>query len=231
MIDVQSIVVASTATDWFDREGSAGGFLRQLIRQFRHDYAGRARFFRSQSARCVGTPYTGQHRTGGIYTTAPLERTLKELVDFDHLNNNSTRLTVGAVSVRTGEMRYFDSRDMILGPEHVMASGALPPGFPAIRVDREPYWDGGLYSNTPVEVVFDDKPRRSSLIFSVICGSRTASSPRRSGRCSADKRTSNMASRGRSHVARQEQIHRLRHVNSRARQAAARGGAQRPRRS
>lgn len=124
-------------------------------------------FFLSQSARSVGTPYTGRHRTGGIYTTAPLERTLKELVDFDHLNNNSTRLTVGAVSVRTGEMRYFDSRDMILGPEHVMASGALPPGFPAIRVDREPYWDGGLYSNTPVEVVFDDKPRRSSLIFSV----------------------------------------------------------------
>ena len=64
-------------------------------------------------------------------------------------------------------MRYFDSRDERLGVEHVMASGALPPAFPAIRIDGEPYWDGGLYSNTPIEAVLDDKPRRSSVIFAV----------------------------------------------------------------
>ena len=64
-------------------------------------------------------------------------------------------------------MRYFDSRDKRLGPAHVMASGALPPAFPAVRVDGEPYWDGGIYSNTPIEVVLDDKPRRNSLIFAV----------------------------------------------------------------
>ena len=99
----------------------------------------------------------GLHMPVGIdkaafYSTAPLERTLKELDDFEYLNNSSTRLTVGAVSVRTGEMRYFDTRDRRLGPEHVMASGALPPGFPAVRVDGEPYWDRGLYSNTPNRV-------------------------------------------------------------------------------
>ena len=147
-----------------------------------------------------------------FYTTAPLERTLKQLVDFDHLNNNSTRLTVGAVAVRTGEMRYFDSRDMILGPEHVMASGALPPGFPAIRVDGEPYWDGGIYSNTPVEVVFDDKPRRSSLIFSVNMWQPHGSEPETIWQVLGRQKDIQYASRDRSHVARQEQIHHLRHV-------------------
>ena len=77
------------------------------------------------------------------------------------------RLTVGAANVRTSQMRYFDSRDMPLGVEHVMASGALPPAFPAVRIDGELYWDGGILSNTPVEAVFDDNPRRNSLIFAV----------------------------------------------------------------
>ena len=101
-----------------------------------------------------------------FYSTGPLRETLEEVVDFEYLCACRTRLTVGAVNVRTSEMKYFDNRDMRLAPEHVMASGALPPAFPAVRVEGEPYWDGGLYSNTPVEVVLDDKPRRDSLIFS-----------------------------------------------------------------
>ena len=75
------------------------------------------------------------------------------------LNSGEIRITVGASNVRTSEMRYFDSRDMPLGLEHIMASGALPPAFPAVRIDGELYWDGGILSNTPVEVVFDDAPR------------------------------------------------------------------------
>ena len=67
--------------------------------------------------------------------------------------------SIGAVNVRNSEMRYFDSRDQPLDLKHVMASGALPPAFPAVRIDGDPYWDGGIYSNTPVEVVLDDKPR------------------------------------------------------------------------
>src|SRR6185503_14064170 len=101
------------------------------------------------------------------YTTDPLKQTLSRLVDFDYLNGRHTRLTVGAVNVRTSEMRYFDSREMDLAPAHVMASGALPPAFPAVTIDGEHYWDGGIYSNTPIEVVLDERPRRNSLIFSV----------------------------------------------------------------
>ncbi|HEU4921945.1 MAG TPA: patatin-like phospholipase family protein, partial [Burkholderiales bacterium] len=86
------------------------------------------------------------------YNTAPLRETLSQLVDLDMLGKQM-RLTVGAVNVRTSRMRYFDSRDERVGLEHVMASGALPPAFPAIRIDGEPYWDGGVYSNTPIEAV------------------------------------------------------------------------------
>jgi NTE family protein len=98
------------------------------------------------------------------YSTGPLRETLCALVDFGYLNGQQepTRLTVGAVNVRDGTMHYFDSRDEALCIEHVMASGALPPAFPAIRVAGEPYWDGGIYSNTPLEAVLDDHPRRNS---------------------------------------------------------------------
>src|SRR6202043_3296823 len=103
----------------------------------------------------------------GYYSTLPLEQTLTELVNLDLVNRCSPRLTVGAAHVRSSQMRYFDSRDCGLGVKHIMASGALPPAFPAIRIDGELYWDGGVLSSTPVEAVFDDNPRRSALIFAV----------------------------------------------------------------
>ena len=105
--------------------------------------------------------------SAAFYSTEPLERTLNELVDFTRVQRHATRLTVGAANVRTGEMRYFDSRDTQLNAKHVMASGALPPAFPAVRIDGDLYWDGGILSNTPVEAVFDDDPRRNSLVFVV----------------------------------------------------------------
>ena len=77
------------------------------------------------------------------------------------------RLSVGAVNVRTGQFSYFDSANMTIRPEHIMASGALPPGFPPIEIDGEHYWDGGLFSNTPLEYVLDYSPRRSRLTFQV----------------------------------------------------------------
>jgi NTE family protein len=104
-----------------------------------------------------------------MYNTAPLRDTLLRLVDFDLVNARGTRLSVGAVNVRTGNSVYFDNRDpdFELGPEHVMASGALPPGFPPIRIDGEAYWDGGLVSNTPLWYVLDDDPHLSALIAQV----------------------------------------------------------------
>jgi NTE family protein len=100
-----------------------------------------------------------------FYDTAGLKRTLERLVDFDRLNAGMTRLSVGAVNVRTGNFVYFDSAGDIIRPEHVMASGALPPGFPAVEIDGEHYWDGALVSNTPLQWVVESRPRRDTLAF------------------------------------------------------------------
>ncbi|MGH7103583.1 MAG: patatin-like phospholipase family protein [Acetobacteraceae bacterium] len=101
------------------------------------------------------------------YDTGALRLTLERLIDFDRINAGLTRLAVGAVNVETGSMVYFDSREMRIGPEHIMASSALPPGFPAVEIDGALYWDGGLFSNTPLEHVLSYYPRRSRLIFQV----------------------------------------------------------------
>jgi NTE family protein len=102
------------------------------------------------------------------YSTNALKSTLERLVDFDRINGTKDmRLSVGAVNLRTGRFAYFDSAEIAIRPEHVMASGALPPGFPAVEIDGEHYWDGGLVSNTPLKYVLDYVPRRSRLAFQV----------------------------------------------------------------
>jgi NTE family protein len=102
------------------------------------------------------------------YDTASLKSTLERLVDFDRINQSKEiRFSVGAVNVQTGRFAYFDSAEIAIRPEHVMASGALPPGFPPIEIDGEHYWDGGLVSNTPLQHVLDHYPRRSRLTFQV----------------------------------------------------------------
>jgi NTE family protein len=101
------------------------------------------------------------------YDTSPLKTTLERLVDFDRINSGEMRFSVGAVNVRTGNFAYFDNAKTQIRPEHIMASGALPPGFPAIEIDGEQYWDGGLVSNTPLQYVLDSIPRRSRLTFQV----------------------------------------------------------------
>lgn len=90
-----------------------------------------------------------------FYDTAPLRKTLLELVDFDRINRGDVRLSVGAVNVETGNMTWFDSRETVIRPEHIMASGALPPGFPAVEIEGAFYWDGGVVSNTPLPYVLD----------------------------------------------------------------------------
>jgi NTE family protein len=99
-----------------------------------------------------------------LYDTAPLRETLLELVDFDLLNNGPMRFSVGAVNVLSGNFTYFDNRERLIGPEHVMASGALPPGFPAVMIDGEPYWDGGIVSNTPLQYVLDEREGDAPLL-------------------------------------------------------------------
>jgi NTE family protein len=148
------------------------------------------------------------------YSTAPLRETLGRLVHPD-IFGQPTRLTVGAVNVKSGTMRYFDSRDSReapLGLDEVMASGALPPGFPAIRVGGEAYWDGGLFSNTPLEAVLDDSPRRDSVVFAVNVWQPTGHEPESLWQVMARQKDIQYASRADSHIARQKQIHRMRHV-------------------
>jgi NTE family protein len=102
-----------------------------------------------------------------FYDVGPLKATLERLADFDRINAGPTRFSVGAVNVRSGNFEYFDSTTHTIRPEHVMASGALPPGFPATVIDGESYWDGGLVSNTPLQWVLDSQPRADTLAFQV----------------------------------------------------------------
>src|SRR6201985_3334613 len=114
----------------------------------------------------------GSPQSQSYYDTAPLRKTLERLVDFDRINDLKTRLSVGAVSVTSGNFKYFDNFEMRklgkqIGPEHIMASGALPPGFPSIEIEGEHYWDGGIASNTPLDYVLDQKNKQDLLIFQV----------------------------------------------------------------
>ena len=114
----------------------------------------------------------GSPEAQSFYDTSPLRKTLERLVDFDRINDLKCRLSVGAVGVTTGNLKYFDNVEFNklgkrFGPEHIMASGALPPGFPSIVVDGEHYWDGGVASNTPLDYVLDMETNKDLLIFQV----------------------------------------------------------------
>ena len=123
--------------------------------------------------RPVGTP----HATS-FYDTTRLTTTLERLIDFERINAGTTRLSVGAVNVRTGNFVYFDTTTHTIGPHHVMASGALPPGFPAVEIEGEHYWDGGLVSNTPLQWVAESSPRLDTLAFQVDLWSARGELPR-----------------------------------------------------
>ena len=178
-------------------------------------------FFKPNPLAFMGTHMPLGADGAGYYSTMPLQATLNELVDFDLVNRNTTRLTVGAANVRTSEMRYFDSRDMPLDARHVMASGALPPAFPAIRIDGELYWDGGILSNTPVEAIFDDYPRRNSLVFAVHIWNPDGAEPETIWQVLNRQKDIQYSSRAVTHIMRQKQLHRLRHVVIRTGEAYA----------
>ena len=109
----------------------------------------------------------GSPDKASYYDTAPLKATLERLVDFDRINAGSMRFSIGAVNVGTGNFAYFDTTTDRIRPEHVLASGSLPPGFPATEVDGEYYWDGGLVSNTPLQWVLEGRPRKDTLAFQI----------------------------------------------------------------
>jgi NTE family protein len=169
-------------------------------------------FFRPNPWAFLGVHTPLGPELAGYYSTEPLQETLSGLVDLDQLNAGAPRLTVGAAKVQTGEMRYFDSRDTELDLRHVMASGALPPAFPAVRIDGDLYWDGGILSNTPVEAVFEDNPRRSGVVFAVHVWNPNGEEPDSIWKVMSRQKDLQYASRAVSHIARQRQIHQLRRI-------------------
>jgi NTE family protein len=152
------------------RFGFAGGDIwRKFLNQMSAGLAltnGARGFFKTRPTGPWLQP-DGTMEATSFYDAADLKRTLERLVDFDRINAGDTRLSVGAVNVRTGNFVYFDTTTHIIRAEHVMASGALPPGFPAIEIEGEHYWDGGLVSNTPLQWVVESEPRRDILAFQV----------------------------------------------------------------
>jgi NTE family protein len=129
----------------------------------------------------VPPPYlypNGAPEALSYYDVGPLKATLERLVDFALINTSAMRFSVGAVNVRTGNFAYFDNTTYQIRPEHVMASGSLPPGFPPTEIEGEYYWDGGLVSNTPLEWVLDCRPGRDTLAFQIDLWSARGEFPR-----------------------------------------------------
>ncbi|MGD9656269.1 MAG: patatin-like phospholipase family protein, partial [Methylocystis sp.] len=122
--------------------------------------------------------FAGAKDALSYYDTQPLRETLLELVDFDLINSRRTRFSVGAVNVRTGNFLYFDNHDMIVGPEHVMASGALPPAFPMVQIGTDYFWDGGIVSNTPLQHILEYDTENNTMIFQVDLFSSRGALPR-----------------------------------------------------
>jgi NTE family protein len=157
----------------------------------------------------------GSSQSQSYYDTAPLKKTLENLVDFDRINDLKTRLSVGAVGVTSGNFKYFDNYEFKrlgkkIGPEHIMASGALPPGFPSIVIEGEHYWDGGIASNTPLDFVLDGEVDRDLLIFQVDLFSARGELPMSLLEAAEREKDIRYSSRTRMNTDKNKQIHNAR---------------------
>jgi NTE family protein len=151
-----------------------------------------------------------------FYDTAPLEATLHRFVDFAYLNAGHVRFTVCAVNVATGELKRFDNKGQNpadrkpVTVKHVMASGALPPGFAPVEIDGEAYWDGGIYSNTPIDLVLDDAERRDTLCFMIDLWDPTEKLPDSIAAAITRQKDIQYASRSREHLEDHRKMQNLR---------------------
>jgi NTE family protein len=195
-------------------EGLLPSHLSSPLRNWLAVSAGITGFFKPHASAFLSPFLALSPGEAGYYSVEPLKHTLADLIDFDLVQAGPTRLTVGAANVRTSEMIYFDSRAVALDIRHVLASGALPPAFPAVEIDGHHYWDGGILSNTPVEVVFDDSPRRDSMVYAVHVWNPEGATPQTMRDVENRRKEVQYSSRSATHIARQRQLHRLRHVIS-----------------
>jgi NTE family protein len=163
-------VTAKPCCEWSERLFPVGGdAVRQWLNQMSASLAlvgGASGFFTPRFPAPWLLP-PGTLEATSAYDTSSLKATLEQLIDFDRINAQSTRFSVGAVNVRSGNFVYFDTTTHTIGPEHIMASAALPPGFPAVEIEGEHYWDGGLVSNTPLQWIVDSQPHLDTLAFQV----------------------------------------------------------------
>jgi NTE family protein len=158
---------------------------------------------------------SGSSSALSYYDTAPLKKTLEHLVDFDRINDLKTRLSVGAVSVTSGNFKYFDNFEFRkfgkrIEPEHVMASGALPPGFPSVVIEGEHYWDGGIASNTPLDYVLEQETKRDLIIFQVDLFSARGDLPQTLLEAAEREKDIRFSSRTRMNTDKNRQIHNAR---------------------
>jgi NTE family protein len=188
-----------------------GDFFRDLRNQtsaFMTMMLGQPGFFKPRQQSPWFAP-VGADAALSYYDSAELKATLEALVDFDLLNDGKKRLSVGAVNVRTGNFIYFDTRRMRIGPEHIMASGALPPALPAVRIEGEYYWDGGIVSNTPLQHLLDQEPSESSLVFQVDLFSARGELPRQMADVLARQKDITYSSRTRQNTDTYARVHAL----------------------
>src|SRR5450830_1871403 len=155
---------------------------------------------RAFSPFAIGMPVPPEEAS--FYNTEELRTTLNKYVDFDYLNSkdDGIRLTISAVKVTCGTLVNFDTNNQALSADHVMASGALPPGFAPVRVDGDLYWDGGLYSNTPLEAVLNDEPRQDTLCMMVDLWHADGPEPRTYEEVQTRQKDVTFASRSQRHI-------------------------------
>jgi len=184
---------AGPLAPWFAPWAKMGNFMETLTR-------GIPGFFAPRPGASLNIEQQVPVPQASFYDTEPLQSTLERLIDFDYLNAGHVRCTVCAVEVSSGKLVVFDSARMRLTAQHIMASGALPPGFPAVVIDGKAYWDGGIYSNTPVDVVMDDAERRDTLCFMVDLWDPTEAEPCSISAAMARQKDIQYASRTREHL-------------------------------
>ena len=208
-------VTSSAAWDWsnnpfvdFSRSDNTRNLLNQISANLAASF-GSIGFFSARPLMPWLQP-GGTLEATSFYDTKSLKGTLERLVDFDRINAGMTRFSAGAVNVRTGNFAYFDSTTHTIKPEHVMASGALPPGFPAVEIEGEQYWDGGLVSNTPLQWVIESNPRRQdTLAFQVDLWSARGQPPRNMPEVATRQKEIQFSSRTRASTDQFKNVHRV----------------------
>ena len=146
-----------------------------------------------------------------FYDTSPLKNTLENLIDFDRINKGNIRFNIGAVNVVSGDFTSFDKKDTLITVDHIMASGALPPGLPPVKIGDEYFWDAGLISNTPLQWLLQDRIDRDTLVFQVDLWSADGEFPQNIAEVFTRQKDIQYSSRTRSNTDRFSEQHKLRH--------------------